>query len=643
MLKRISIIMVAVICTSNLICVQANATTKNQVSNTKIIKENEETKKENDKKLQEEKKRIKEEEETKKLEIEKKKKALKEGISRKKEIKTKILEDKTFKDYETKAAKAEKEPNNTMAQANVLGLNDGNYYVGKLVDYNSNDSWYTYEDEDYYKVTLPSDGQLTLTFSHNQIPGDNIDYFKIQVLNNQNGEYLSKYSKGYDGKKEFKVGLKKGIYYIKISEGSYYGTDLKYNLSAKFATGNFEKEDNDTMAVATTISNNQIFTGNLISTYDKDYYKLTIPSDGEVTLNLTTKNIPGNNTIYYEIDLLNPKAENVIGYYITGNSGGIKTKIGLKKGTYYIRIMDYYYCGDDPYKISYSFTANSDYEAENNSAAVNANDLRLNKLKTGSLMSSSDVDYYKITLSKQEIYKIKFKHPMQKDNKRYWDINILDAKNNQYGLVYSYGQETDIEKSFNLNPGTYYIKVQNYYYSDSEYSLALYEQNDWKNNWASSQIQDAMNKGWVDRADIFRPEDSITRAEFVKIVNRAFGFKTMATNEPYTDVYKSDWYYNDVRIAIKAGYISTNNKKFRPNDTISREEVAAIITSIKKNKDNNLDKIKKYKDYSKISDWARTSVEGAVEKGYMGKGSDMFRPKSNITRAEAIVTLSRVK
>ncbi len=173
--------------------------------------------------------------------------------------------------------------------------------------------------------------------------------------------------------------------------------------------------------------------------------------------------------------------------------------------------------------------------------------------------------------------------------------------------------------------------------------LIYLNKNDWKNHWAKNEIQSAMNKGWVEKADLFRPEDAITRAEFVKIVNRAFGFKTKASNEPFIDVQTNNWYYDDVRIAIKAGYITTAQNKFRPNDPISREEVAAIVTTIKKNKDNNLDKIKKYKDYNKVSKWALSSVEGAIEKGYMGQGSLEFRPTANITRAEAVVTLSRIK
>ena len=60
--------------------------------------------------------------------------------------------------------------------------------------------------------------------------------------------------------------------------------------------------------------------------------------------------------------------------------------------------------------------------------------------------------------------------------------------------------------------------------------------------------------------------------------------------------------------------------------------------------DSNHDKLDKYSDKNKVSSWALNSVEGIIEKGYMNGYEDKtFRPNNSITRAEAVVTLSRVK
>jgi len=68
-----------------------------------------------------------------------------------------------------------------------------------------------------------------------------------------------------------------------------------------------------------------------------------------------------------------------------------------------------------------------------------------------------------------------------------------------------------------------------------------------------------------------------------------------------------------------------------------------MIANYKKLADINHDKLNKYKDKSQVSSWAKNSVEGMIEREYMSGYSDgTFKPKGKITRAEAVVTLSRV-
>lgn len=162
-------------------------------------------------------------------------------------------------------------------------------------------------------------------------------------------------------------------------------------------------------------------------------------------------------------------------------------------------------------------------------------------------------------------------------------------------------------------------------------------------HWAEQDIAQAMKEGWVDNTNKFRPSDSITRAEFIKIVNRAFGF-TEKAEISFGDVSFGQWYYDEVCIAVKAGYIDGDDlNNFNPNHNITRQEVAKIITKITNSVDENIDKVLSYKDANQVSDWALPYVEGAIERGYMGNGGTEFRPKDSITRAESVVTLRRTK
>ena len=79
-------------------------------------------------------------------------------------------------------------------------------------------------------------------------------------------------------------------------------------------------------------------------------------------------------------------------------------------------------------------------------------------------------------------------------------------------------------------------------------------------------LEKAVEWGFM-RGDItgnLRAGDPITRAEFVTIVNRAFGYQAMG-GEPFTDVSPADWYGQDVDIAYTEGYIlGTTPTTFSP-------------------------------------------------------------------------------
>ncbi|HSQ89396.1 hypothetical protein [Romboutsia sp.] len=49
-----------------------------------------------------------------------------------------------------------------------------------------------------------------------------------------------------------------------------------------------------------------------------------------------------------------------------------------------------------------------------------------------------------------------------------------------------------------------------------------------------------------------------------------------------------------------------------------------MILNYKKIADINYDKLNNYKDKNQVSIWAKGSVEGIVEKGYMGAGGIYF-------------------
>ena len=72
---------------------------------------------------------------------------------------------------------------------------------------------------------------------------------------------------------------------------------------------------------------------------------------------------------------------------------------------------------------------------------------------------------------------------------------------------------------------------------------------------------------------------SITRAAFVVAASRFFGWDTRnVTQTPtYSDVSAGDWCYGAVEAAVACGALSSQSGTFRPNDAITREELAVLL------------------------------------------------------------------
>jgi len=168
---------------------------------------------------------------------------------------------------------------------------------------------------------------------------------------------------------------------------------------------------------------------------------------------------------------------------------------------------------------------------------------------------------------------------------------------------------------------------------------------DVKGHWAAEEInkwlQDELIKGYPDGT--FRPDDPISRAEFVTLVNRAFNF-TAKVDLNFKDVKGKEWFAQDVAIAKGAGYFSGyEDGTFRPYNPIPREEAAVMIARVL-----NLapcydtDFINKFRDHSSIASWGREYVSALLRIGKIdGYPDGTFQPKQPVSRAEAVVILGR--
>lgn len=165
------------------------------------------------------------------------------------------------------------------------------------------------------------------------------------------------------------------------------------------------------------------------------------------------------------------------------------------------------------------------------------------------------------------------------------------------------------------------------------------------NHWAEETIEVWTEAGLISGYEdgTFRPAQEITRAEFTALVNRSFDFTERQENH-FEDVPLDAWFASHVDLAVAAGYISGyDDGTFRPQEPISRQEVAAIVYRLKDLPEAPVDTLERFADADAIPEWSREFVAAVVEAGLMrGYDDDTFRPEASITRAESVVTLDRI-
>lgn len=167
--------------------------------------------------------------------------------------------------------------------------------------------------------------------------------------------------------------------------------------------------------------------------------------------------------------------------------------------------------------------------------------------------------------------------------------------------------------------------------------------NDYSKHWAKVTIQEWVDLGFIKGVGGNQgvvPDRHVTRAEFVRMANMRYGFTELSKEIKFSDVKEGHWFYNDIMIALKQGYIAgVTATSFAPNQTITREQAATIVARIARMKEDESG-ISVFKDANKISPYARGLVGGATKQKIVSGYTDgTFRPQNPLTRAEAMVIL----
>lgn len=158
-------------------------------------------------------------------------------------------------------------------------------------------------------------------------------------------------------------------------------------------------------------------------------------------------------------------------------------------------------------------------------------------------------------------------------------------------------------------------------------------------HWAAEAIGKWSDRGVVQgrTGGIFDPNGSVTRAEFVSMLSRLFGYTDKA-DARFADVPAGAWYAEDLSKASAAGIVYGDAAgRLNPNAPISRQEAAVLLYRALGLRAGDEGAADGFSDANRIAAWSRDAVLALVENGYMsGKPGAVLAPDAGLTRAEAV-------
>lgn len=129
----------------------------------------------------------------------------------------------------------------------------------------------------------------------------------------------------------------------------------------------------------------------------------------------------------------------------------------------------------------------------------------------------------------------------------------------------------------------------------------------------------------------FKPNNAMTRAEVASMLYNLLAAKPPVTESKFTDVSAGSWYYTPVNSLAEAGVLTGSNGLFRPGDTISRAEFVTALSKCFTVETGTVT----FTDVPE-SHWAYPYIASAVAKGWINGYSDgSFKPNDPILRCQA--------
>ncbi len=172
------------------------------------------------------------------------------------------------------------------------------------------------------------------------------------------------------------------------------------------------------------------------------------------------------------------------------------------------------------------------------------------------------------------------------------------------------------------------------------------------NAWYRSYVYDLVEKGVIHgtSATKFSPGQKLTRAAFATMLAQSAlsegDLRQYEFQGNFKDVTPKHWAYRYINWAAEAGIVSGyEDKTFRPDKPVSRQEMAVMVVNFSKATGRQMHPVNdpvSFTDSGSIARFAASSVRICQQAGVLsGDKAGTFRPNDTATRAEAASMYSR--
>ncbi len=168
---------------------------------------------------------------------------------------------------------------------------------------------------------------------------------------------------------------------------------------------------------------------------------------------------------------------------------------------------------------------------------------------------------------------------------------------------------------------------------------------DIEGHWAEVEIMRWSSKGVLGGSDgMFRPDDSLSLAEFAVVLSRVLPMEDKARNI-YTDVENAAWYSDALLKCVAAGIIEDGGKtELGPAESVKREAAFLMLArafGIEPVEGTAL--LDAYNDKKNVSPQAVGYIEALLQAGITDEHSaQQIYPQQEITRAELVTLLDKL-